>query len=175
MKIVIADAGPLIALSRIDQLEILKQLFQQVVITETIRDEILVNTHNRGKPAIEEAISEVNKGENEGANKAQWIQVKAVDLKDWKPLNAGVDAGESSAIFLARQSTESTLLIMDDQAGRAEARYHKLAVIGTAAVIGIAKEQGLIDSAKTVLDELREAGYYIGDAIIKTILDDIGE
>ena len=163
MKTVIADAGPVIALSRIDKLELLKQIFKQVVITETIRDEILINKHSHGKMLIENAIN------------AQWIQVEIVDQKDWKPLNKGVDAGESSAIFLARQSPESTLLIMDDQAGRAEARYQKLAVIGTAAVIGIAKEQGLIDSAKAVLYELREAGYYIGDTIIQTVLHDIGE
>ena len=163
MKIVIADAGPLIALSRIDQLQLLQLLFQEVVITETIRNEILINDHSLGKEAIEKAIN------------AQWLNIKKVNLKTWQPLNPGVDAGESSAIFLATQSPESTLLIMDDQAGRAEARYQKLSVIGTAAIIGIAKEQGLIDSAKTVLHELRDAGYYIGDAIIQTVLKDIGE
>ena len=163
MKIVIADAGPLIALSRIDRLPLLRQLFKEVVITETIRDEILINDHSLGKAAIEKAIN------------AEWIIVKKVNLKAWQPLNPGVDAGESSAIFLATQASESTLLIMDDQAGRAEARYHKLTVIGTAAVIGMAKEQGLIDSAKTILYELRDAGYYIGDTIIQMVLKDIGE
>ena len=163
MKIVIADAGPLIALSRIDQLQLLQQLFQEVVITEIIRDEVLINEHCLGKEALEKAIN------------AQWINVKKVNLKTWQPLNPGVDAGERSAIFLATQAPKSTLLIMDDQVGRAEARYQKLAVIGTAAVIGMAKEQELIDSAKTVLHELRDAGYYIGDAIIQTVLKDIGE
>jgi predicted nucleic acid-binding protein len=163
MKIVIADAGPLIALSRIDQLQLLQQLFQEVVITENIRDEILVNDHSLGKETIEKAIN------------SKWINVKKVKLKTWQPLNPGVDAGESSAIFLATQAPESTLLIMDDQAGRAEARYQKLAVIGTAAVIGMAKEQKYIDSAKSVLHQLRDAGYYIGDAIIETVLKDIGE
>jgi len=163
MKIVIADAGPLIALSRIDQLELLQQLFHKIVITETIRDEILLNDHSLGKQAIEDAIDK------------QWINIQKVNLRAWQPINPGVDAGESSAIFLASQAPESTLLIMDDQAGRAEARFQKLTVIGTAAVIGIAKEQELIDSAKTVLHELRDAGYYIGDAIIQTVLKDIGE
>lgn len=163
MKIVIADAGPIIALSRIDRLQLLQQLFQTVVITETIRDEILVNDHSLGKEVIEKAIN------------SQWISIQKVNLKTWQPINPGVDAGESSAIYLATQAPESTLLIMDDQAGRAEARYQKLAVIGTAAVIGMAKEQGLIDSAKTVLHELRDAGYYIGDVIIETVLKDIGE
>ncbi len=160
---VIADAGPLIALSRIGHLQLLQHLFHEVVITETIRDEVLVNHHNLGKEIIEKAI------------KDEWIIVKKISLKTWQPLNPGVDAGESSAIFLAIQSPESTLLLMDDQAGRAEAFYHKLSVIGTAAVIGMAKEQGVISSAKTVLHELREAGYYIGDAIIQTVLKDIGE
>lgn len=163
MNIVIADAGPIIALSRISKLHIFHRLFQQVVITKTVRDEILDNDHHLGKSAIKEAIN------------AGWIQVKAVDLMEWKPVNVGVDAGESSAIFLACQSNEPTLLIIDDQAGRAEACYHHIAIIGTAAAIGIAKEQGIINSARDVLMEMCDAGYYIGASIIKTVLDDIGE
>jgi len=163
MNIVIADAGPIIALSRISKLYIFHRLFQQIVITETVRDEILDNDHHLGKSVIRETMN------------AGWIQIKSVNLMAWKPVNAGVDAGESSAIFLACQSTEPTLLIIDDQAGRAEACHHHIAIIGTAAVIGIAKEQGIINSARDVLMELRDAGYYIGKSIIKTVLDDIGE
>ena len=40
MTVVIADAGPLIALSRIGKLELLQQIFQQVTITNTVRDEM---------------------------------------------------------------------------------------------------------------------------------------
>jgi predicted nucleic acid-binding protein len=148
MNIVIADAGPLIALSRIGKLGLLKQLFQQISITNIVRDEILINDHSRGKTLIQKAIKE------------SWIQIEIIDFKDWSPLNSGVDAGESSAIFLACQSPKTSLLIIDDQAGRAEARYHGIAIIGTAAVIGIAKEHGFITSAKAVLAELCEVGYY---------------
>jgi len=163
MSLVIADAGPLIALSRIERLELLKTLFNKVVITDTIRDEVLDNRHERGKTPVRNAIE------------TGWISVIAVDQGNWKPINPGVDAGESSAIFLARQSPDSTLLIMDDQAGRAEARYHHLAVIGVAAVIGIARERGLINSAKDLLNEMRHAGYYIGESVIEVILKEIGE
>jgi len=38
---VIADAGPLIALARIDSLYLLRALFGRVCITTTVRDEIL--------------------------------------------------------------------------------------------------------------------------------------
>ena len=163
MTVVIADAGPLIALSRIDKLDLLQEIFQQITITNTIRDEILDNNHCKGKVEVIKAI-------NDG-----WIKIQSIDMKDWKAINTGVDAGEASAIYLARQAPDSTLLIIDDQAGRAEAKYQKITIMGTAAVIGMAKMQGHILSAKDVLYALREAEYYIGDAIIETVLRDIGE
>jgi len=163
MTVVIADAGPLIALSRIDKLEILQQLFQQITITNTVRDEILDNDHQKGKAEINKAI------------KSGWVKVEIVDIQDWAAINSGVDAGESSAIYLALQARDSTLLIIDDQAGRAEAKYQKINLMGTAAVVGMAKMQGHILSAKELLYALRDAGYYIGEAIIETVLQDIGE
>ncbi|NOQ76813.1 MAG: DUF3368 domain-containing protein [Methylococcaceae bacterium] len=163
MAVVIADAGPLIALSRINKLEIFQQLFQQIIITNTVRDEVLDNDHQKGKAEINKAI------------KAGWIKVQTVNSQGWSAINSGVDAGEASAIYLALQARDNTLLIIDDQAGRAEAKYQKINLIGTAAVIGTAKMQGHILSAKEVLYALRGAGYYIGDAIIETVLRDIGE
>lgn len=164
MTVVIADADPLIALSRIDKLDLLKKIFQQITITDTVRDEIIENNHCKGKSEVIKAINE------------DWLIVQNVDLKDWKAINTGVDAGETSAIYLARQAPETTLLlIIDDQAGRAEARYQKITIMGTAAVIGMAKMQGYILSAEEVLYALREAGYYIGEAIIKSVLQDVDE
>lgn len=43
-RVVIADAGPLIALGRIDALNLLYELFGHVCITATVRDEILPDT-----------------------------------------------------------------------------------------------------------------------------------
>jgi predicted nucleic acid-binding protein len=40
-RVVIADAGPLIALARIDSLALLHALFGRVYITTQVRDEIL--------------------------------------------------------------------------------------------------------------------------------------
>ena len=112
--VVIADAGPVIALSRIGKLDLLQQLFQQIIITTTVRDEILDNDHCIGKTEVIKAID------------TGWIKVQSVSIKTWKTINTGVDAGEASAIYLALQEPENTLLIIDDQAGRAEARYQKL-------------------------------------------------
>ncbi|MBI5793409.1 MAG: DUF3368 domain-containing protein [Rhodocyclales bacterium] len=65
--------------------------------------------------------------------------------------------------------------IIDDRAGRAEAKSHRVAIIGTAAVIGLAKLQGLIPAARPVLERLRPAGYFIHPRIIEAVMQDIGE
>jgi predicted nucleic acid-binding protein len=43
MAVVVADAGPLIALAKIDQLSILKNHFVEITITEAVREECFVN------------------------------------------------------------------------------------------------------------------------------------
>ena len=163
MRVVIADAGPLIALSRIGKLDLLQQLFQQIIITSIVRDEILENEHCKGKVEVIKAIN------------AGWIKIQSVNMIDWKTINSGVDAGEASSIYLALQMPGTTLLIIDDQAGRAEAKYQKITITGTVAVIGMAKIQGYMSSVGAVLHSLRESGYYIGDAIVELVLRDIGE
>lgn len=74
----------------------------------------------------------------------------------WQPTNPALDSGERSAIAAALQMP-GCLLIIDDRAGRAEAKSHRLSVIGTAAVVGLAKLQGLIPTARPVLERLQPA------------------
>ena len=162
MSVIIADAGPLIGLARLQQLELLRDIFGEVLITDTIHAEILPSVDYADKLAIQVALD------------AGWLKVVNVEVGDWQPFYAGVDAGEGSAIYLAIQ-TQQALLILDDRAGRAEAKARKLRLIGTAAVIGLAKLKGLIPEARPLLYALRTSGYRLSDAVIQAVLDDIGE
>ncbi|MCL2297914.1 MAG: DUF3368 domain-containing protein [Proteobacteria bacterium] len=166
-RVVIADAGPLIALARIDSIALLRKLFGRVCITETVRDEILP-----AAPAFPDAdlLADVLL---EG-----WIDVVSMPLGNWQPLNPGVDPGEASAIHAAchwRDTGDSVLLVMDDRAGRLEARSRGIALIGTAAVIGLARTEGLISAARPLLERLAQSGYYLGQAVIAAVLADVGE
>jgi predicted nucleic acid-binding protein len=62
---------------------------------------------------------------------------------------------------------------MDDRAGRMEARSRGLALIGSAAVIGLAKTQGLVPAARPLLEQMVASGYFIGPSIVSSILDDV--
>jgi predicted nucleic acid-binding protein len=166
-RVVIADAGPLIALARIDSLHLLPELFGRVSITTTVRDEILPAT--AAFPDAELLKRTLAEG---------WMEVVEVPHDDWKPLNPAIDAGEASAIRTAchwLDAGDAVLLIMDDRAGRLEARSRGIALIGTAAVIGLARTEGLIPAARPLLEQLVQSGYFIAPAVIAAVLAETGE
>ena len=102
-----------------------------------------------------------------------WLKVVPVPGSDFKPLNPGIDAGEASAIAAActwQAAGDAVLLIMDDRAGRLEAKSRGLSLIGTAAVIGLAKTEGHIPAARPLLERLVATGYYTGPAVISAVL-----
>ncbi|MDP1633136.1 MAG: DUF3368 domain-containing protein, partial [Gallionellaceae bacterium] len=105
---------------------------------------------------------------------AGWLACPGPFETSWQPTNPGLDVGERSAIAAAVQMP-GCLLIIDDRAGRAEAKSHHVAIIGTAAVIGLAKLQGLIPAARPVLEQLLPTGYFIHPRIIETVLRDVEE
>lgn len=161
-SVVIADAGPLIALSRIDVLDLLHGLFGQVMVTPEVRDEALPSTDYPGKARIVQAFG------------AGWLVCPSLPETSWQPTNPGLGSGERSAIAAALQ-TPGCLPIIDDRAGRAEAKSRRLSIIGTAAVVGLAKLHGLIPIARPVLERLQPAGYFIHPKIIETVLKEVGE
>ncbi|HMO44395.1 MAG TPA: DUF3368 domain-containing protein [Rubrivivax sp.] len=166
-RVVIADAGPLIALARMDSLALLRGLFGRVCITAMVRDEILPAASTF--PDLDLLVRTLAEG---------WIDVVDAPQDEWKPLNPGVDAGEASAIHTAcvwRDAGDAVLLVMDDRAGRLEAKSRGITLIGTAAVMGLAKTEGLISAARPLLERLAQSGYFIGPSVIAAVLADVGE
>jgi hypothetical protein len=93
------------------------------------------------------------------------------------PLNPGVDPGEANAIGYARQQTAaglSVLLLIDDRCGRADARPQGLNMLGTAAVLVLAKEHGLVASCAPLLEQLRANGYDLSDNLVAAVLEQAG-
>jgi len=76
--VVIADAGPLIALARIAALDLLRRLFGRVSITTVVRDEILPPSDFPGAAALQAALE------------AGWLCCRDLAPGAWRPLNPGV-------------------------------------------------------------------------------------
>ena len=160
-RIVVSDSSPLIALSLIDGLSWLPHLFGEVWLPEQVRKEVLPNKGARGETEIQQAID------------SHWLKVWETSVDVLPEIN--LDEGESACISLALSYHDPVLLIMDEKAGRAVAQEYGVAAIGTAAVIGQAKQAGLIDSAWSIFEMLHQSDFRIAPAIIRTILKRVGE
>lgn len=160
-RVVITDASPLIGLSIVDGLAWLPLLFGEVWLPGVVRDEVLPGRQARGEASIQAALD------------AGWLKV-------WEqpfPLLTGIDLdeGESACISFAVHHPEPVLLIMDERAGRAVAQEKGLQVTGTAAIIGMAKQHGLIPSAREVFEILHQTDFRMAAAVIRQVLARVGE
>jgi predicted nucleic acid-binding protein len=107
------------------------------------------------------------------ALEAGWLKVReptpvTPDLPD-------LDEGEAACIRLALAFKGPVLVLMDDRAGRVIAAEQGVRIAGTAAVIGLAKSQGLIPSARDVFARLHASDFRISAKVIDTILQQLGE
>jgi predicted nucleic acid-binding protein len=68
-----------------------------------------------------------------------------------------------------------SLAILDDLAARRCAAAHHVPVRGTLGLVLAAKRKALIPAARPVLDELRQAGMYLSDALMNRALTLVDE
>jgi uncharacterized protein len=159
--VVIADAGPIIALSIVGQLDLLGVLFGTVLVPEAVYGEVVVQ--GKGRPgAIELA-------------RASWIERVTVSPPPDALLAEELGPGEAEAIALGVRRSADVLLI-DERKGRriATLAYH-LRVKGTAGVLVLGKQRGLVPSVRPLLESMRVGGYYVAESLIDLAARQVGE
>ena len=159
--IVVIDSSPLIGLAIVDGLQWLPTIFGSVFLPESVRYEVLPGKSAPGEEAIKLAI---DKG---------WLTIWTEPIKPL--LDNDLDAGETDCINIALSHSAKVLLIMDERAGRAVAKEKGLRVTGTAAIIGLAKKQDLIPSARAAFERLHNSDFRISATVINLILDSVNE
>ncbi|MBP9882178.1 MAG: DUF3368 domain-containing protein [Chitinophagales bacterium] len=149
-KSIISDTSVLIVLERIGELNLLREVFGKVYITDEIKSE------------YRQAVPE-------------WIIIVSVKNKSKiAELNNLMDLGEASAIALALELDDSYLIVDDIQA-RIIVKKLGIPFIGTAGVLLSAKKKGLIKIVKPYLQKLRSVGFRLSDTVIEDILEQSGE
>lgn len=160
-RFVVIDSSPLIGLAIVDGLKWLPELFDTVFLPESVKQEVLPGKSARGEEAIAYAIG------------AGWLKVWHEPIEPL--LEIDLDMGETDCINLGLNHADEVLLIMDERAGRAVAKEKGLRIIGTAAIIGQAKKQGLITSAREVFEILHASDFRISAAVINQVLVSVNE
>ncbi|WP_246112250.1 hypothetical protein [Thermococcus aciditolerans] len=99
--IVVSDSGPLIALAKVRKLNILNELFGEVIIPRAVWVEVV--ERGKGKPGSEDVES------------ATWIRVLEVkDKLSVEILTREIEVGEAEAIVLAKE-LNADLIILDEK------------------------------------------------------------
>lgn len=145
---VVSNSSPLIVLTKINRIDLLKHLFTSVYISEEVYREVY----------------KIKKG-----HCPRWIKVvKVKGRMAVDALDAIVDKGEAETIILAREMNIKHVL-MDDRKGVNLARKMGLEPLRTTTIIGIAYKNNLLADIQKELLNLREKGYWITDYYIDQI------
>ena len=158
-KLVIADAGPLIAFARLHQIQLLPQIFGRVLVTDIVFAECVGRAGFPESILIQEAVAK--------------RQLELCTAPDFSAYAQKIDAGEASAIAVA--IGYGCGVLMDDKAGRRMATNAAVPVIGTVGVLVLAKRKGLVTVVKPLLENLAASGYFLSEEIIAAVLAASGE
>jgi hypothetical protein len=156
-RVVVSDAGPLIALGRLDLLALLPKVFAQVQVPTAVLDECMARPENADAPRIQRAVDQ------------HWlVACDAVPI-----VKEGLDLGECAAI--ARALEIGAGLLADDQAARRYALKIGLHVIGTLGVLVLARRAGHLAAIGPLIDQLRASGQRLSHAAVLQALFAVGE
>jgi predicted nucleic acid-binding protein len=144
-KVVISDTSVLILFHKIGELNLLQKIYGELITTPEVAEEF-------------------------GGDLPDWIEVKsASDSKYQTFLETQIDRGEASAIALATDY-EDILLLLDDLKARKLAIKMNFKISGTLGVIYKAKQLGMIDKVKPMIDKISNTNFRIADNIVNEIL-----
>src|SRR5437762_2819618 len=144
---VAVDSTPLICLSSIGRLDLLRSFYGRIVIAPAVYAEVV--TQGQGRPGAADVAN------------ADWIETRAIiNRSSLDALPGNLGRGEAETIVLARE-LPADLVIMDEMAGRRELAKRTMRLIGSIGVLQQARLRGLIPSLKDDLNALRRFGFHL--------------
>lgn len=159
-RVVVVNATPIISLALIDQLTLLRHLYNEVLIPPAVQAEVLAG----GSSGIGRAH----------LRQAGWIQVQSLQDPRRADLLSDLDQGEAEVIALA-QEIQADLVIIDERLGRRHAKRLGLTLTGTLGVLLRAREQEFVSAIAPLIEQLRQGGIRLGDAVVSEVLELAGE
>jgi predicted nucleic acid-binding protein len=152
--LIIADSAPLIYLSKIGRLDLLKKLFGKIMIPQGVWNEVVTEAHGRA------GASELETGTREG-----WIKVERVTLPK-RLLDEGAEEVDAEVIALAKKMklpllTNDRVLVTIARTTGVEASWLTQAVIEASSAKILSTRE-----ARSLLRDLVRAGLRIRSEVL---------
>lgn len=159
--IVVSDTTPLISLLKIGRIDLLENLFGQVLIPQAVFDELTAD--------------ERFQREADQIRRKRFMRVRAVqnpESADILKRATGLDRGESEAIVLTDE-LHADLLLMDEAKGRAVSFQMGFKIMGTIGVLMAAYEENELtaEEVRACVQGLQRAGRHISQKHYQMLLD----
>ena len=155
----VVNASPLILFSRIGRLDLIERLVPTILVPNAVIEEVRAGRNKDRTASAALAWAEQYRVED--------VTVMA-SIEHWD-----LEAGESQVI--ARSVGTSSWAVLDDRAARRCAGAHGIPVIGSLGVVLRSKKSGQIDSARSLVEGLVDAGMFMDHEFIDRVLDFVGE
>lgn len=156
----VCNSSPLIALARIQRLDLIESLAAEVVVPQTVVLEIEAGASRDGAAQAVRVSSRLRIRPD--------IEIPEA-VRAWQ-----LDPGESQVLAMALQRSGCGAVI-DDRAARRCAASFSIPMIGTVGLVALARQRGTLKSAAPVYIALRDAGLFVSPALLKAVLAQFGE
>ena len=152
--IIISDTTPLHYLIEIDEQDLLRKLFGQVILPQGVIEEL---SHPKAPPKVQDWVQHL----------PDWIEVRTVDVSLFQPQKK-IGKGERQAIALALEMKADAVLA-DDRGAVLEARRVNVQTIQTLGILEAAAKRNLLE-LEDALTRLQQTSFYVLPEIIEALL-----
>ncbi len=162
---IIFNSSPLINLAKINSLNLIEELFGQIIIPPAVRIEVIEQARDKDESSadIKELIDN------------NIIEIKEVKNQTLvRSFQTYLDFGESEVIALALE-INAELIVIDEMEARETADNLNLNKTGFLGIIIKAHNNDIIDSGIDLVDSAIEQGFYISDNLYDKLVQKLSE
>jgi len=154
MRKVVSNTTPLITLLSIGKLNLLKELYGQIIVPFAVYQEI---EHGKDKPFYTD-LSMID-----------WIEIKKINNPYTVKYLSDLDEGEAEVIILANE-LKADLVLLDEKLARSFAQRLSITYTGTLGILLKAKQLRLIESIGQCIKSMEINGIWFSNSLIDEVL-----
>lgn len=162
MKLVVADAGPLIIFGKTCGIGVIRAVVDEILVPPAVVAECTAHLGLPGAVAIRKAI-----------DGGLLTVLDAVAVAGTGPDLLLLDDGEKEAIAAAHAC--QCPVLMDEAIGRGVAKKLGVQTIGSLGILLAAKQRGAILAVAPIIEDWRAGGYFLGERLVAELLMRAGE